>query len=138
MSTKPTSSSQARIKKMQTEFEHAASTAMGYQTLNEKLQGELMKIHDAYSALEAGANMDEKIEDDDEGAEGEEKDGGVRRTVWSVEEPSVVRNDSQLFGADGGTHLLRDHVISLRFGMERQLLLVFNTCQILISCPHFR
>ncbi|CAD7949097.1 unnamed protein product [Amoebophrya sp. A25] len=48
---------EVRIKKMQTEFEHASSTAMGYQTLNEKLQNELMKVHDAYTALEVGAQM---------------------------------------------------------------------------------
>jgi len=48
---------EVRIKKMQTEFEHASSTAMGYLSLNEKLQGELMKVHDAYTALEIGATM---------------------------------------------------------------------------------
>ena len=46
---------EVRIKKLQTEFEHASSTAMGYQSLNEKLQDELLKVHDAYTKLEIGA-----------------------------------------------------------------------------------
>ena len=35
---------ESRIKKLQSEFEHAASTAQGYQSLNEKLQQELLKV----------------------------------------------------------------------------------------------
>ncbi len=53
---------ETRLRRLQSEFEHAASTSQGYQSLNDKLQSELLRVHDQYTSLEVGASLDESEE----------------------------------------------------------------------------